>query len=147
MNINKRGLIQLTISISIGIISIASIIQSSDRAVAGYSRCSGNNQYSRFCFKKGDSGTKIQQLSIDLINVGYYKGKPTKIFNQNVENAVKKFQADYASRGIKKTNGTVDEETLLVICQASRKGCSSSDGDSCYTGSPRNVTACLDTYK
>lgn len=147
MNINKQGLLQLSTVIFIAITSIVSVIQSPDRAVAGYSRCTGNNQYSRFCFKKGDSGTKIQQLSTDLINVGYYKGTPTKVFNRNVENAVKKFQADYASRGIKKTNGTVDEETLLVICQASRKGCSASDGDSCYTGSPYNVTACLDTYK
>ena len=146
MNIKKQGLLR-SIVISIAIASMASVMQYPDRAIAGYSRCSENNQYSRFCFKKGDSGAKIQQLSTDLTNIGYYKEKPTRVFDQNIQNAVRKFQSDYASRGISKTNGTIDENTLLVICQASRKGCSASDGNSCYTGSPRNVTACLDSYK
>ncbi len=130
------------------------LIFNSDRAIAGYSQCKTNNQtnVSPYCFKKGNSGSLIKTLVEDLRTAGYYQGKTTQIFNTKVEQSVKKFQQDYrqikGSLGpVLKVDGVVGSDTLSRLCQAIGRGCNADADASCYTGSPRMVTSCLDKYK
>jgi peptidoglycan hydrolase-like protein with peptidoglycan-binding domain len=129
-------------------LSTTSLCILQESVIAGYSPCKSSNQYSSYCFKEGDSGTEIKYLSEDLKMLGYYTGSATSVFNRTLKNAVRKFQSDYGkSRGLGKADGIVGEKTLLAICQASRKGCSPTASNGCYTGSVLNISSCLDRYK
>jgi Putative peptidoglycan binding domain len=119
-----------------------------ESAIAGYSPCESSNQYSKYCFKRGDSGPKIKCIGEDLKMLGYYTGLTTGIFNKKLEDAVRKFQSDYArSRGLGKADGVVGEKTLVAICQASRRGCGPNDANWCYEGSVIGIVKCLERYK
>jgi peptidoglycan hydrolase-like protein with peptidoglycan-binding domain len=139
-------------------ITTACIVSTNLQANAGYSRCKTVTKEAPtpYCFKQGDSGKLISILVEDLRKVGYYKGKPTTVFNSEVKKAVIKFQKDYrviTDNGVPSplpvltADGIVGENTLIRLCQAIGKGCSPNDEWVCYTGSPVLVGRCLDKYK
>jgi peptidoglycan hydrolase-like protein with peptidoglycan-binding domain len=118
-------------------------------AHATYTKCRNPDlSISKYCFRLGDQGAYIKKLSIVLKKIEhyqYYQGKPTNIFNKDLERAVIKFQQDYR---LSSTDGVVGNETLLQMCKVRVKGCTPSDiGNGCYTGSPKLVTACLNKFK
>jgi peptidoglycan hydrolase-like protein with peptidoglycan-binding domain len=116
-----------------------------DSASAAYTKCRNSDPgINKYCFKLGDRGTYIQKLSIALSELGYYQGKPKKLFEKELEKSVIKFQREYR---LKSTDGIVGNETLLQICKAKGKGCAADASSGCYTGSPRNVVACLNDFK
>jgi hypothetical protein len=116
---------------------------------ATYTKCRNPDlSINKYCFKLGDRGIYIKNISIVLKEIEhyqYYQGKPTNIFNKNLEKSVVKFQQDYR---LNSTDGVVGNETLLQMCKVWGKGCKPSDiGNGCYTGSPKLVTACLNNFK
>jgi Putative peptidoglycan binding domain len=117
-----------------------------DSATATYTKCQNPDlSINKYCFKLGDRGTYVKKISIVLKEIGYYQGKPTNVFNKNLGKSVVKFQQDYR---LNSTDGIVGNETLLQMCKVWGKGCKPSDiGNGCYTGSPKLVTACLDSFK
>jgi hypothetical protein len=117
-----------------------------ESATATYTKCRNPDlSINKYCFRSGDRGTYIKKISIVLKEIKYYQGKPTNIFNKDLEKSVIKFQQDYR---LNSTDGVVGNETLLQMCKVWGKGCKPSDiGNGCYTGSPKLVTACLDNFK
>ncbi|GET36411.1 peptidoglycan-binding domain-containing protein [Microseira wollei] len=116
-----------------------------------YSTCqsSSNRDISRYCFRLGDSGTLIENLVEDLRVAGYYEGRTTNRFDSKVEQAVKRFQQDYRyieAMSVLAVDGIVGPDTLLRLCQATRRGCGPNAGLECYQGSPIGVIGCLERY-
>jgi peptidoglycan hydrolase-like protein with peptidoglycan-binding domain len=116
-----------------------------DSATAAYTKCQNpDSSINKYCFKRGDRGTYIQKLSMVLSHLGYYQGKPKNSFDKELEQSVIKFQKEYR---LKSSDGIVGYETLLQMCKAKGKGCAAEASNDCYTGSPRNVVACLNDFR
>lgn len=113
---------------------------------ATYTKCRNPDlKINKYCFKLGDRGTYIKKISIILKEIEYYQGTTTNIFTKSLEKSVVKFQQDYR---LNSTDGVVGNETLLQMCRVWGKGCKPNDiGNGCYTGSPKLVTACLDSLR
>jgi peptidoglycan hydrolase-like protein with peptidoglycan-binding domain len=112
---------------------------------SSYTKCKNTvENINKYCFQRGDRGTYITSISNLLKELGYYQGKPTNDFNLTVKKSVVKFQKEYR---LEVANGIVENNTLLKMCQAARKGCSPNAGSGCYMGSPRLVVACLNKFK
>jgi peptidoglycan hydrolase-like protein with peptidoglycan-binding domain len=133
-------------SLSLIICSVLLVAVTFDKpANATYTKCRNPDlSINRYCFKRGDRGIYIQKLTIVLGELGYYQGKSKNLFDKELEKSVIKFQEEYR---LKSTDGIVGNETLLRICQAIGKGCPANASQGCYTGSPRNVVACLNNFK
>ncbi len=64
---------------------------------------------------KGENSERIKKLQEILSVKGFYKEKPSSIFDKNTEKAVKSLQKNY---GLKET-GAMDIETVIIICAQS----------------------------
>jgi peptidoglycan hydrolase-like protein with peptidoglycan-binding domain len=114
-------------------------------ATAAYTKCRKPHlSVNKFCFKLGDRGAYIEKISSILDEIGYYRGKPTAIFNKKIERSVIKFQQDYR---LSSSDGIVGNETLLHMCKVRGKGCKPDADNGCYTGSPRFVVSCLNDFR
>lgn len=139
------GMITIVIAISLPI----------DRVVAGYSSCrTVNPEFSDFklnhCLRQGDSGAMISSLVENLREADYWHGTSTNNFTIEVERAVREFQRDYETipglSGRLVIDGVAGPATQFRLCSAIGKGCKPGDGWGCYTGSPRLVVSCLESY-
>jgi peptidoglycan hydrolase-like protein with peptidoglycan-binding domain len=116
-------------------------------AHATYTKCRNPDlSINKYCFKLGDRGVYIKNISIVLKEIEhyqYYQDEPTNIFNKSLEKSVVKFQQDYGLN----SDGIVGNKTLLTMCQVRGKGCPPPITSGCLMGSPKLVTACLDKFK
>ena len=94
----------------------------------------------------------IGSLVEDLRKAGYYRGRATRIFNADVERAVRQFQRDYETipgsdfSSRLAIDGVAGPNTQVRLCQAVFRGCGPDAGVGCYTGSLRLVVSCLESY-
>jgi peptidoglycan hydrolase-like protein with peptidoglycan-binding domain len=137
-------MLKIPLLIILSLLSAATILSSP--ADAAYTKCrtTSSDSVNKYCFRKGDRGTYIQKLSMVLSHLGYYQGKPKNSFDKELEQSVIKFQKEYR---LKSSDGIVGYETLLQMCKAKGKGCAADASNDCYTGSPRNVVACLNDFR
>lgn len=124
-------------------------------AIAGYTQCRNRSTESpdlRYCLRRGDSGPMIRSLTEDLREAGYWRGNLTSQFTEEVEQAIMRFQRDYETIPESdwdtplSIDGIVGPATQVRLCQAVGRGCGPDDPLGCYTGSPRLVIDCLESY-
>jgi Putative peptidoglycan binding domain len=80
-----------------------------------YTKCQNPVVPNTYCFQKGDYGDYIRNISVLLSELGYYRGKPKRLFDHEIQKSVIKFQK---KNQMKPADGIVDFNTLFWLCKA-----------------------------
>jgi hypothetical protein len=129
-----KSIIGLIINTSVifGIFVLVSLIANADQNRTNsiqnsengnvYTKCQNPAVPNTYCFQKGDHGDHVRNISVLLSELGYYRGKPKRLFDLEIKKSVIKFQE---KNQVKPANGILDYDTLFWLCKAnSGAGCS-----------------------